>query len=113
MTFHVKKICRFVDRPQAEEAFEIAAKFLFRCFILQLAKFFSVFTESIVKLDTIFSLMPKERVGIKKLKFLRSHWWCSSSSNLFISKNTKDTRANYSSEYIVIKYEFRHLIVSA
>ena len=26
----------------------------------------------------------------------------SSSSNLFISKNTKDTRANYSSEYIVI-----------
>ena len=26
----------------------------------------------------------------------------SSSSNLFISKNTKDTRANYSSKYIVI-----------
>ena len=26
----------------------------------------------------------------------------SSSSNLFVSKNTKDTRANYSSEYIVI-----------
>ena len=31
-----------------------------------------------------------------------AHCSNSSSSNLFISKNTKDTRANYSSEYIVI-----------
>ena len=40
----------------------------------------------------------KKKAIIRKIGFRFS-----SSSNLFVSKNTKDTRANYSSEYIVIQ----------